>query len=147
MKKTFSETSPPFLQTGDTVYFDISLKNTTNRRKNNVAYVDTLPKYFQFSDENITILSDENRVIPRKTGIAEYDIIVDSFYLDPGEEVKVRIQLLARPLSYGHIQVGLYETGEVGDDIYGDIILKKDAKNCGKEADIFRSLAVRSYQK
>lgn len=110
MKKTFSETSPPFLQTGDTVYFDISLKNTTNRRKNNVAYVDTLPKYFQFADENITILSEENRVIQRKTGVAEYDIIVDSFYLDPGEEVKVRIQLLARPLSYGHIQVGLYET-------------------------------------
>jgi len=43
------------------------------------------------------------------------------------------------------MQVGLYESGEVGDDIYGDIILKEDEKNCGLEAKIFRSTDVRSY--
>lgn len=44
------------------------------------------------------------------------------------------------------MQVGLYESGEVGDDPYGDIILKEDTKNCGTSADIFRSTAQRSYQ-
>lgn len=96
-------------------------------------------------DENFTILTQGNKVVPRKRGIAEYNIVLDGFYLNPGEETKVRYELKTLPLSYGHIQVGLYEAGEVGDDIYGDIILKKDAKNCGKEADIFRSTAIRSY--
>jgi len=44
------------------------------------------------------------------------------------------------------MQVGLYEEGEVGDDIYGDIILKEDSKNCGGAADIYRSTGVREYQ-
>ena len=146
ISKNFIDSNSGTLQTGDTVYFDIRLKNTSTQRKNNVAYVDSIPKYFNFSDENLILVTEENQKVPRKPAIAEYNIVLDGFYLDPGEEVKVRYELKTLPLSYGHIQVGLYEKAEVGDDIYGDIILKKDEKNCGKEADIFRSIAVRSYQ-
>lgn len=45
VSKKFSETSPPFLQTGDIVYFDISLKNTTSKTLKNVAYVDSIQKH------------------------------------------------------------------------------------------------------
>jgi uncharacterized repeat protein (TIGR01451 family) len=145
--KTFTDTNSGTLQTGDSVFFDVTLKNTSTSRKNNIAYVDTLPKYFQFATENVILLSEEGQEVPRKWTIAEYNIVLDGFYLDPAEEVKVRYELKTLPLSHGHIQIGLYETGEVGDDTYGDIILKEDEKNCGKEADIFRSIAVRNYQK
>lgn len=79
----------------------------------NVAYVDTLPKYFQFTTENVILLSEDGQEVPRKTGLAEYNIMLDGFYLDPGEEVRVRYELTTLPLSYGYMQVGLYETGEV----------------------------------
>jgi len=31
------------------VYYDISIKNTSSTRKDNIAYVDTIPKYFRFA--------------------------------------------------------------------------------------------------
>jgi len=49
----------------------------------------------------------------RKSGVGFYNLIVDGFYLDPGEETILRFELETLPLSYGHIQVGLYEKGEL----------------------------------
>ncbi len=145
IKKTFTDTTAPYLQTWDTVYLDISIKNTSNTRKNNIAYVDSLPKFFKFSNNTFEVLTQENTIIERKPWIGEYDILVDGFYLDPGEETILRFEITTLPLSYGHMQVGLYEKWEVGDDIYGDIVLKENNKNCWKEADIYRSVDVRSY--
>lgn len=143
--KTFTDTTPPHLQTWDSVYYDISIKNTSSSRKNNIAYVDSIPQYFNFATQEFTILTQDNISVPRKSGVNEYNILLDWFYLDPGEEILVRYELTTLPLSYGYMQVGLYEDGEVWDDIYGDIILKDDEKNCGKQADIYRSTDVRSY--
>jgi len=145
--KSFTDTSLPYLQTGDIIYFDISIKNTSDTLKNNIAYVDTLPQFFRFVSDEFEVLSEQWRKIPRKYGVWEYNIILDWFSLAPGEETIVRYELEALPLSYGHIQVGLYEGWEVGDDIYGDIIVKEDNTNCWQEADIYRSVAVRSYEK
>jgi uncharacterized repeat protein (TIGR01451 family) len=143
--KTFTDTTPPHLQTGDTIYYDISIKNTSSTRKNNIAYVDSIPSYFHFATQDLIVLTQDNLSVPRKPWIDRYEILLDGFFLDPGEETIVRYELTTLPLSYGYMQVWLYEQGEVWDDIYGDIILKDDEKNCGKQADIYRSTAVRSY--
>jgi len=95
------------------VYLDISLKNTSTERINNVAYVDKVPAYFAFVNNDLKLISEEDRIIQRRPGIGEYNILIDGFYLDPGEETIIRIELETLPLSYGHIQVGLYEDGEV----------------------------------
>jgi len=145
ISKTFTDTSLPNLQTWDRVYYDITIKNTSSERKNNIAYVDSIPKYFKFVDDQFIVLSEDNTSYTRKPGIGWYNILLDWFFLDPGEETVVRYELETLPLSYGHLQVWLYETWEVWDDIYGDIILKEDDKNCWTEAKIYRSTAVRSY--
>lgn len=145
ISKSFTDTSPPHLQTGDTIYYDITIKNTSSTRKNNIAYVDNIPKYFYFIDTDFTILSQDNRRVTRSPGINEYSILLDGFFLDPGEETIVRYELWTHPLSYGHMQVWLYEDGEIWDDIYGDIILKESDENCWKQADIYRSTDVREY--
>jgi uncharacterized repeat protein (TIGR01451 family) len=145
ISKTFTDTSPPHLQTGDSVYYDISIKNTSATRKNNIAYVDAIPQYFHFASQDFTVLTQDNLTVERQQWIDGYDILLDGFYLEPGEETVVRYQLTTLPLSYGYMQVWLYEAWEVGDDIYGDIILKEDQQNCWKQADIYRSTAVRSY--
>ena len=144
VSKIFIDDTPPKLQTGDTVYYDIAIKNTSSEIKENVAYVDYIPKYFTFASDEYTISGIEDP-IPRKQGVWNFNILLDGIYLNPGEEITVRYELITQPLTYGHMQVGLYESGEVGDDIYGDIILKEDEKNCGLEAKIFRSTDVRSY--
>ncbi|NDK10028.1 VCBS repeat-containing protein [Candidatus Gracilibacteria bacterium] len=144
--KTYRDVNGEYLQNGDRVFYDITIKNTSNTRKNNIAFVDDLPDYFKFRDDNFTVISQDNLEVVRKSGIGEYEILIDGFTLAPGEEAVIRFELETLPIEYGYMQVGLYEKGELGDDIYGDIILKKDEKNCGKTADIFRSTAVRSYQ-
>lgn len=147
VRKTFTDTTPPHLQTWDSVYLDISLKNTSSTRKDNLAYADMLPKFFQFKNDEIIILSEENKVLQRGRWVWSYQIFIDWFYLDPGEETLIRIELEALPLQYGHMQVGIYEQWEPGFDIYGDIVLKDSDKNCWQSADIFRSIAVRDYIK
>lgn len=147
VQKTFTDTTPPHLQTWDSVYLDISLINTSAVRRNNIAYADMLPKFFQFKNEEIIILSEDNRVLQRGRWVWSYQIFIDWFYLDPGEETIIRIELEALPLQYWHMQVGIYEQWEPGFDIYGDIILKDSDTNCWQTADIFRSIAVRDYLK
>lgn len=66
--------------------------------------------------------------------------------MNPGEEKLVRLEIITLPISYGDLQIGLHEDGEVGDDLYGDIIIKEENTNCGAVADIYRSTAPRSYQ-
>jgi uncharacterized repeat protein (TIGR01451 family) len=145
INKTFTDTTPPHLQTGDSVYYDISIKNTSSTRKNNIAYVDSIPAYFHFASQDLIVLTQDNLSVPRKLWVDQYEILLDGFFLDPGEETIVRYELTTLPLSYGYMQVWLYEQGEVWDDIYGDIILKDDEQNCGRQADIYRSTAIRSY--
>jgi uncharacterized repeat protein (TIGR01451 family) len=107
--KTFTDTTPPYLQTGDSVYYDISIRNTSTTRKDNIAYVDSIPAYFHFATTDLTVLTQDNLSVPRKAGVDQYEILLDGFYLDPGEETIVRYELTTLPLSYGYMQVGLYE--------------------------------------
>ncbi len=146
ISKTFTDTSPDFLQSWDRVYYDISIKNTSATRKNNVAYVDSIPKYFHFTSNTFTVLTQDNLEVIRNPGINNYSILLDGFFLEPGEEIIVRYELETLPLSYWFLQVWLYEQWELWDDIYGDIILKEDEKNCWAQADIYRSTDVRSYE-
>jgi len=147
VRKTFTDATPPHLQTWDSVYLDISLTNTSSTRKNNIAYADMLPKFFTFKNNEMIILSEDERILQRGGWVWIYQIFIDWFYLDPGEETTIRIELEALPLQYGHMQVGIYEQWEPGFDIYGDIILKDSDTNCWQIADIFRSIAVREYLK
>lgn len=147
ISKKYTDANAGTLQSGDMVYYDITFKNESKKRLENIAYVDDLPEYLYF--DNTEFISGPGEVgefrAQRKSGVDSYEILLDGLYLDPGEEMTVRYELRTYPLSYGHIQVGLFESGEVGDDDFGDIILKESEQNCGREAKIFRSSAARSY--
>ena len=147
VKKTFTDANPPHLQTGDTVYLDISLTNTSNIRKDNIAYADMLPKFFNFKNDQMIILTEDERIMKRSSWVWSYHILIDRFYLDPWEETIIRIELEALPLQYGHMEVGIFEQWEPWFDEYWDIIIKESDKNCWQTADIFRSVAARLYVK
>jgi len=88
------------------------LTNTSTERKNNIAYADMLPKFFRFKNNEMIIMTEDERVIERTRGVGNYQILIDRFFLDPGEETIIRIELEALPLQYGHMMVGLFEQGE-----------------------------------
>jgi len=39
--------------------------------------VDDLPDYFKFRDDNFTVISQDNLEVVRKSGIGEYEILID----------------------------------------------------------------------
>jgi uncharacterized repeat protein (TIGR01451 family) len=47
IRQSYTDTTPPHLQTGDRVYYDISFTNVSGEQKNNIAYVDSIPEYFR----------------------------------------------------------------------------------------------------
>lgn len=145
IEKKFTDLSPSVLQIGDKVAVEVRIKNTGNQIRNNVAFVDTIAKNFVLDSTEITVLSQDNKTLPVKQWPGIYDLLIDWFFLIPGEEIILEYTLETLPLRYGYIQVGLFEEGELGDDIYGDIILKPDHFNCGDEADIYTSVSERSY--
>lgn len=73
--------------------------------------------------------------------------MVDDFDLASGAQIKISYEVQTLPIKFGYILAGLYEKGEVGDDVWGDVIVKPNNKNCGDDIDIYRSVADRSYEK
>ncbi len=137
--------TPPKFQSGDKATLEIRLTNTSSNPLTGIAYVDSLPEYFELTDGVFT--AGDGTVYQRKSGIGTYNILLDGLSLAPGETQTATLNLTTLPLKYGHIQVGLYEVGESGDDSYGDILIKASEENCGAEADIYRSVAARAYKK
>ena len=80
-----------------------------------------------------------------KDGISEYDFFVDRLNLRAGQATSFTYRTTTLPLQYGHIQVGYFEDGELGDDSFGDILFKQNNQNCGQIVDIFRSQSSRGY--
>ena len=144
VKKSFIDINEGNLLSGDRVYLDISLRNTGTEQVNDIEYVDNISRFFQFSDETFTILESWERVLKNRA-LWSFNIVINSIELNPGEEKIFRFELETLPFSYGDMQVGLFEEGELWDDPYGDIILKENGKNCWEVADIFRSSDVRIY--
>jgi len=147
IEKTFIDVSPEFLQTGDLVNVELRLRNTGTQTLNNIAFVDTIAPNFTLHSQEVLIVSEAGKTIQAKPWLGLYDILIDGFFMSPWEEVVMRYTLKTLPLKYGYIQVGLFEEGELGDDEWGDIILKEDNLNCWQEADIYTSLSERTYIK
>ncbi len=131
------------IQTGDSITVEVKMKNISTQALNNVVFVDTLEKYFVKSDEGITLTKWLQRSAP--TG---YDILVDQINLASWEELIFKYSMNVRPIRFGYLQVGLFEEWEAWDDVYGDILIKPNQKNCSESVDMYRSLAtLRTYSK
>lgn len=132
-----------FLKGGDSVAVEVRLKNTTGTRLENIAYAEFIPQNFFLDSE---ILAEKELRITETGG--KYSFVLDGFSLAGGAEILFTYTLQAYPFTYGYIDVGLFESGEVGNDAYGDILVKDNHKNCsGTPHTLYRSTAKRSYQK
>ncbi len=147
--KTFIDDTPEILQTGEVIRYQVSFTNTSSQRKDNIAYADTLPDYFQVVGNDFYVLwtdgSRESESRKLKTGVWSYDILIDEFFLDAWEELTIEIDLEVLAVSYAHIEAWLFESGEVGDDNYGDVRVRQSEYNCWDDAEVYRSEWSKEY--
>jgi hypothetical protein len=157
VEKTFNDINKWVLKTWDILEVEIILKNKTNKTLKNIAYWEKIKNIFELDKESIEIISHPNP-LPKWERIKQkinYDIPGINFFIDKRElkrweSIKIKYKVKTRPLKYWFLKVWLFEKDELWDDLYWDIILKKDEQNCSEPVEIIRSqenINSRSYKK
>ena len=134
VSKKFVDVNWENLQSGDLVEVTITLKNT-QWDKTWIAYVDSIMSPFEMSE----LRPDTRNNGVQRTAPAWYGMLIDDISLASWESTSITYTLRVLPITFGHIDVWLFEEGMVGDDLYWDIIIKADKQNCSQEVDMFAS--------
>ena len=130
------------LQSGDLVEVSVIIKNISSSAKNRVAYVDSIVSPFEMTSLRIT--KDDS--VTEREAPAWYNLLVDDINLQAWASSIIKYTLKVQPITFGHIKVWLFEDkASAWDDLYGDIIIKWDNKNCSQDVEMFSSLAERTY--
>ncbi len=141
VEKKFIDRNEGFLKSDDVVDVEIVLKNTSNQIANNVVYLEKLDQIFTLNTETIRVSSDANIAF----WVPWYDFVIDNFSLVPGWTITINYETKTKALKYGYLKVWLFEKGELWDDFYGDIIIKKNNQNCSQPQTILKSQTKRTY--
>lgn len=144
--KTFTDVNGGLLKGWDKVKVSVSLKNTGTTQMRNVQYIEKAEENFFFDIEWDTQFVS-SKPVSFEGGPSNYDFMLKDFALSAGEEFSFSYHVETYPFSFWYIQVWLFETGELWDDVYWDIIVKANEKNCGQKIDIYRSSASRMYER
>lgn len=144
VKKQYNDLNGETLKRGDEIQVTVTLTNTSSHNLRDIAYVEDIPNVFSLNEEK-EMISDNN--LTPLVAPSGYDFLVEDFSLYPWESTEFSYFLTTNSYSFWYIDVGLFEAWESWDDDYGDILLKEREENCGQEADIYRSIASRDYEK
>ncbi len=131
------------LKSWDIVNVTTTLKNITSHNIENIVYIEDFPKVFNLVDNSIKNSQNLKTSIPQDF----WKILIKWINLKPWQSFSLTYNLKTRRFSFGYIKVWLFEKWEVWDDLYWDIIVKKNQSNCSQNVSIFRSIWKRSYQK
>lgn len=144
VEKKFNDKNGKFVSANDIVEVEVTLTNVSNKRLNNVVYAEKVADVFTLDKNSFKSLTDFD--IYDWGGW--YNYLIDKFDIPLNWSVKFTYQTKVKPLKYNHLDVWLYETWEVGDDKFWDIILKPDNQNCSNPIEIYRSWNTsRTYEK
>lgn len=142
IEKIFNDENWWYVKSHDRIKVNVKVKNTGSTTFKNMAYIDSIPSIFILEKDSIEINSTS--ALERKAP-SWYDILVNNFSLAPGQEMRMTYYLNTLPIKHSFIQVWLFEPGEIWDDQYWDILLKRDEQNCWENSRIYQSQGARSY--
>ncbi|MDD4151855.1 MAG: VCBS repeat-containing protein, partial [Candidatus Gracilibacteria bacterium] len=135
IKKTYNDKNGNYLKSGDKVNVKVEITNNKTSTIKNVSYLDKIPEPLSITDDTIFKFkkgSDYKSITPKSAPDgSSFDFMIDHFDLAPSETVTLEYDLETQSFLIGYIKAGLFEKGELGDDSYGDIIVKNSGKNCG----------------
>lgn len=145
INKKFTDKNGWFIKSWDIVNVEVEIKNNSTKKLDKVAYVEKIEDLFSLEYDSIIVDWREDIVYKKSPSL--YDFMIDSFSIDPGDSITLKYTLKTRPIKYWYLQVWLFEEWEAWDDLYWDVIVKQDNKNCSQDVLIYRSLSKRSYSK
>ena len=144
VEKSFTDINEGLLQTWDIIQAEIILTNTSTSTIDDLAYIDDLPESFTMHSDEIEVVNNNQAVVNWPWS---FDILLDDISLSPGQSITLKYEVKTPPIRFGFLQVWDYELWKVGEDEFGDILLKDSEKNCWEEATLYTSDSQRAYTK
>lgn len=149
IKKYVTSLQSSSLVSGDAVRVEISIENKTNRTLRDGAYLDTIPAIFLTDTTKSYQLTLDGKSVTRdfaRLPDSGYDAVFSLLDIPVGKTLTIAYDVTLSPMSYGELLVGDYEKGEAGADPYGDVGFQSST-TCGADMILWRSTAVRSYER
>ena len=143
--KNFTDKNGDFLKSWDRIVVEVFVKNTSNKTIRDIVYAEQIEDLFTLDTSSIEM--SDGIIVELNFDVPSVHFLLDSFTLSPNDSFKITYEVKTKPMKFGHLQVWLFEEGELWDDRYGDIIVKQDSKNCSNPVEIFRSQSSRNYIK
>lgn len=140
--KTYTDKNGWYLKSGDKIAVKVEIKNNKNSQVKNIAYLDNAPEPFVLGEETkykFKLGNDYKSITPKSApDWAPFNFIYH-FDLQAAQTATFEYELDTLAFSYWELQAWLFETGELWDDLFWDILLKKNAENCWESNTIYRS--------
>lgn len=158
IQKTYYDLNDAPLRWWDNVELVINIKNNTGKLLRDFAYVEKIYNMFSISSSSQYSLQIGQKTIEHKdinlasSPSSEFSFLLDSYYendekkyitLLPGETLQLKITLSTKSFEYGHIDVWFFDE----QTEHGDIIFKDKDETCGQEVWLYKSIAIRDYEK
>ena len=140
--KRLKRTSSGSLSSGSSIRVELELTNNTNTTLQNIAYLEDIDPLFTLDSESIQVADNSVSIIPE---FQWYGFMWHGFDMSPWETLRIQYDIQLAPITFGHIEVGYFESDTIGDDLYSDIILKSSYQNCWNDAILYASSWPRSY--
>lgn len=143
--KTYEDLNSAPLEDWDKVR--VMVEVSSNELLTNVALVEKVPEVFDLWDEFIVYVNWEAyNVFESPSNSDDFTFMLKFPEISPWNTYLVQYELTTLPYEYWVMEVGLFENGEVWDDLFGDVIYKTEDTSCAKDKVLIRSVWERSYE-
>ncbi len=158
VSKTYIDINDDPLRGGDNVELVIKIKNNTTQPLKDFAYAEKIYNIFSLSSSSKFSLQIWEKNIAHEdvylqsSPSSQFTFLIDSYYengqkkyinLLAWEEMTLRITLTTNAFEYGHIDVWFFDN----QTEHWDIIFKDKDENCWQEVGLYKSIAVREYER
>lgn len=123
---------------------EVILKNTSWKTLKDIAYLENIPNIFTFDSSSINTSIYTNIQINK---VAWYNFLIDWFSIPDNWNIKITYKIKVLPIKYWDLKVWLFESWEIGDDNFWDIILKTNNSDKSNKYLIYRSSSSVKYSK
>ncbi len=112
VSRTWKNISHTFLQSGDRIVAEVTLKNTGNTTLQNIKFLDSVPDIFDASNtESYEVILGNEKVTRQfnRLSIGAYDAEFEGRDIPAGQTLTIRYEMTALPARHGEMMVGNLE--------------------------------------
>ncbi len=112
VSRTWKDISHTFLQSGDRIVAEVTLKNTGGTTLRNIKFLDTIPDIFDAtSTQTYDVILGTDKVTRQfnRLSIGAYDAELEGRDIPAGQTLTFRYEMTALPARHGEMMVGNLE--------------------------------------